>query len=162
MYKTLISILLFVVSFIAESKDSLVVIAFPKEAKISDYSCSHFLKNKDEFCHDGVVELKYEIDEILLGEYEGKFIQVIDFVHKSGFPSYLQEFPIVFFLEKENGYFFLSNQSKTIDMGELEGVCLDGLSNFNSIKKGEFIEVKNDICSKAIEIEKFKALLNNG
>lgn len=161
MHRFLILIILVSISLKSLASETLVVIAFPKEARISDKSCSHYLKDKSQYCHDGVIELRYEIDEILFGKYDEKFINMIDFVHQSGFPTYLKEFPIVFSLAKENGYYFLTHYLKLFDFGETEGVCADGFRS--KVPEASLIKVKKDIsCSVGIELEKFRALLNKG
>lgn len=158
MHKFLMLIVLVSISLKALGSDSLVVLAFPKEAKISDNSCTHYLKDKSQYCHDGVIELRYEIDEVLSGHYDKKSIDIIDFVHQSGFPTYLKEFPIVFSLIRENGYYFLAYDAKLLDFGENEGVCAD--SFIKNVPEESLVKVQNDDnCSVGIELEKYKALL---
>lgn len=161
MHKFLILIVLVSISLKSLGSESLVVLAFPKEAKISDKSCTHYLKDKSQYCHDGVIELRYEIDEVLFGNYDKKSIDIIDFVHQSGFPTYLKEFPIVFSLVRENGYYFLTYDAKLLDFGESEGVCADSFRS--KVPEASLMKVKNDSsCSVGIELEKYKALLTKG
>tara|TARA_B100000700_G_C14752223_1_gene718115 strand:+ start:254 stop:751 length:498 start_codon:yes stop_codon:yes gene_type:complete len=153
-------ILLPLFSFCSLASDNLAIIAFPKEAKISDNSCTHYLKNKTQYCHDGVIELVYEVDEVLNGKYDEDKIKVVDFVHKSGFPSYLTEFPLVMILKQENGYYFLVNNTKIIDLGDTEGVCIDGLS-FNFENYNVTTVSKDSYCNKVVSIPDFKTLLSS-
>jgi len=161
MLKFLTLIVLVSISLKAIGNEKLVILAFPKEAKISDKSCTHYLKDKSQYCHDGVIELKYDIGEVLFGNYDKKIIDIIDFVHQSGFPPYLKEFPIVFSLMRENGYYFLINDAKLLDFGESEVVCAD---RFRSrVPEASLINVKKDnSCRVGIELEEFKSLLNKG
>lgn len=160
MNKYILLILLPLFSFCSLASDNLAIIAFPKEAKISDNSCSHYLNNKTQYCHDGVIELVYEVDEVLNGKYDEDKIKIIDFVHKSGFPNYLAEFPLVMILKQENGYYFLVNNAKIMDLGDAEGVCIDGLS-FNSENYNVTTVSKDSYCNKVVSIPDFKTLLSS-
>lgn len=158
MYRFLLLIVMVSTAFQSFGEENLVVLAFPKEAKISDKSCSYYLRNKTKYCHDGVIELKYEIDEVLSGKYDNKSIKIIDFVHHSGFPAYLREFPIVLSLVRDNGYYFLVHDIKLLDLGENEGVCADKIKQ--NIPKSKLIKVTGDSsCEVGITLRDYKSLL---
>ena len=137
----------------------LVILAYPKEAKISDKSCSFFLKNKNSVCMDGVVELLYEVGEVLTGNYSEKEIDIIDFVHHSGFPGYLSEFPVYLALIKKDEHYFLGQAARLESINEIEWVCGDDLNPLvldNSVKAPPYVNVGIDECFKGVEFLELK------
>ena len=142
----------------------LVIVAYPKEAKISDKPCHFFTKDKKNVCIDGVIELVYRVDEVIAGDYNKKRISIIDFVHSSGFPEYLTEYPVYLALVKRNGIYILVQYAKHRFIGEKEWICgkeLNPLIYDTSAKAPPYVESAERTCPKGVEIQKLKTYFSD-
>ncbi|MCJ8274495.1 MAG: hypothetical protein MJK04_34495 [Psychrosphaera sp.] len=148
----------------------LVMLAPPKEAKLSDKSCYDYIRDlpvevgKTRVCMGGVVELKYEVDEILHGNYKGEYIDIIDFYDAGGFPIYLKESTIYLALIKENGHYFLAHHARFVGVEALAFVCGENLNPFvvdDSKHAPPYRKVPPKSCNKAVEFEELKRYFKN-
>lgn len=143
----------------AMSDETLIILAYPKEIRISDKSCSEFLKDSANICMDGVIELKYEVDEVISGRFDDKTISIIDFYHSNGFPKYVTEYPVYFTLRKNGDTYFLVNDAKLIDGKEEFWICgsnLDPNVSDGHADEPPYKELNSDTCKKGVELERLK------
>ncbi|MCJ8274496.1 MAG: hypothetical protein MJK04_34500 [Psychrosphaera sp.] len=148
----------------AQKPELLIILATPTAAKKSEKSCRDFTGSakkeaEQSFCLEGVIELTFEVDEIIYGQFKGEVIDVIDFHHSISFPQYLIEGGSYFALVKDNGHYILAQSAKYLGKGEFEWVCGKNLNPFvadKSFNAPPYTKIKEIDCLQGVELEELK------
>lgn len=149
----------------AQKPELLIIFATPTAAKKSEKSCRDFIytpkeeAEKQSFCLEGVIELTFEVDEIIYGQFKGEVIDVIDFHHSISFPQYLIEGGSYFALVKNNGHYILAQSAKYLSKGEFEWVCGKSLNPFvadKSFNAPPYTKIQAIDCLQGVELEELK------
>lgn len=140
----------------AGGSETLLVVAFPIEARLSDVSCAEY--SRGQVCSEGVVELEYEIDEVLWGASPDRKLSIIDLVHGPGFPEYITEFPAILWLQRQDNEYLLRGVAELRTHDNNEVVCqVDGYDSIQ-IEGSILFGAENEEC---VEIDELKRRLSD-